>query len=91
MAKRVLVRSKRYKTFPGILIHCKSGRYFAYYEHRTDIVANGDNEKEVKKNLKEMYKMITQVEKEEEQQKEDADQLSKSFKTKSFTEKLPIL
>lgn len=45
-------------TVPGTLVKCKSGNYLAYYEHRTDIIANGENEKSAIKNLKKMYAII---------------------------------
>ena len=73
-------------TVPGTIIECKSGRFVAYYEHRTDIIANGENEIEVKKNLKEMYKAVIQYE-EEENEKKTSVSLPKDFKTRHFKEK----
>ena len=73
-------------TVPGTIIECKSGRFVAYYEHRTDIIANGNNERDVKKNLKEMYEAVVQYE-EEENEKKTSVSLPKDFKTKSFKEK----
>lgn len=87
--KRVTTKTPRYKVMPGTIIECKSGRYLAFYEHRIDIVANGDNEREAKKMLKEMYKAVLEYEKNEEEIT-DARGLPKDFKTKGFTEKLLI-
>jgi hypothetical protein len=41
-----------------IYIKCASGRYLAFYAHRNDIIANGDNKVEAKKNLMEMYATV---------------------------------
>lgn len=82
-------KSKRYKkitSIPGIIIECKSGWYVAYYEHRTDIIANGENEIEVKKNLKEMYEAVIQLEEEDAEKKTTT--LPKDFKTRHFTQRL---
>ena len=51
------LKKERY-TVPGTLVKCKSGNYLAYYEHRTDIIANGENEKSAIKNLKKMYEVV---------------------------------
>jgi len=53
----------------GVVIECKSGRFVVYYEHRTDIIATGENEMDAKKNLKEMYEPIIQFEAEEDAEK----------------------
>lgn len=54
--------STRKKSYPGVLVQCESGRFLAYYDHRTDIMASGENEKDAKKNLKEMYKAVINYE-----------------------------
>jgi predicted RNase H-like HicB family nuclease len=74
----------------GIVVECKSGRYLAYYEHRTDIIANGENEAEVKKNLKEMYEAILKYEEDEELEKNQNFSLPKEFKTRPFKENIVI-
>ena len=82
--------TKRYKkitSIPGVIIECKSGWYVAYYEHRTDIIANGENEREVKKNLKEMYESVIKFE-EEEAEKKTSSVLPKDFKARHFTQRL---
>lgn len=82
---------KKKKNVPGILVKCESGRYLAYYEHRTDIIANGENEKDAMRNLKEMYQTIIQVEDEEEKEKEIENKsmdLLPNVQVKKFTEKL---
>lgn len=61
---------KKKAEVPGILVKCKSGRYIAYYEHRTDIIANGENEKDAKDNLRKMYKIVLEAEEAEEKEKE---------------------
>lgn len=80
---------KKYMDVPGTLIKCQSGRYMAFYEHRSDIVANGENAKEAKKNLKEMYSMVLAYE-EEENKKKSIESPIKEANTKHFIEKIPI-
>ena len=86
MTQRFL-RKKKYQEIPGIIVECKSGRFLAYYDHRTDIIANGSNEVEAKKNLKELYANSMEYEREEEK-KSDELGLPKDFKVKKFTEKI---
>ena len=74
------------KLFPGIMVECKSGRFLAYYEHRDDIMASGENEPDAKKNLKKMYKTVMGYEKKEGIERE-ADVLPSDTKTKKFVEK----
>ena len=83
------IKKRRYKNAPGLTIECKSGRFLAFYDHRTDIIAHGDNEVEAKKNLKKMYADVMKFEKEEEEKKEEPG-LPAGLKTKRFTEKLPL-
>lgn len=85
--KQGIAKKSKGELIPGTIIECKSGRYIAFYEHRTDIIANGENEKDAKKNLKKMYSIVI---KHEEKKKaiQNTLVLPKSFKTKSFTEKL---
>lgn len=87
-AKHKGITKRRYKNIPGVIVECKSGRYLAWYEHRTDIIANGENEVDVKKNLKIMYDVVMKHEKEEQEEKKP-DPLPPSFKTRAFTEKVP--
>lgn len=82
-----IIKKRRYKNAPGITVECQSGRYLAFYDHRTDIIAHGDNEVEAKRNLKKMYDIVTKQEKEEEEKKEEPD-LPASFKIKRFTQKV---
>ena len=79
-------KTKSITSIPGTIIECKSGSFVAYYEHRTDIIANGENEREVKKNLKEMYESVIKYEQEEEEKKTSF-KLPKEFKTRAFKEK----
>jgi hypothetical protein len=81
---------QRFKNVPGTFIECQSGRYIAFYETRTDIIASGDNEIEARKNLKKLYSMVLKHEKEAEEAEKDDSELLKNFKTKKFVEKLPI-
>jgi hypothetical protein len=83
------ILKRRYKNYPGITVECKSGRYMAFYDHRTDIIADGDNEVEAKKNLKKMYEIVMAYEKKEEEKK-DEQELPANLKIKRFTEKLPL-
>jgi uncharacterized protein YcnI len=89
MALKGIIK-KRYKKYPGITVECKSGRFMAFYDHRSDIIADGDNEVEAKKNLKKMYEIVMAYEKKEEEEKKDEQELPANFKTKRFTEKLPL-
>lgn len=73
------------KSFYGTTIKCQSGRYLAFYEHRTDIVANGDSEIEAKKNLKEMYAEIMEHEEAEEEAEHPRNPIDPS-NIKHFTE-----
>jgi predicted RNase H-like HicB family nuclease len=84
------LKNKKGNLVSGTVIECKSGRYVAFYEHRTYIIANGENEKEVKKNLKEMYESILKFEEEEEELKNTAFKIPKEYKTHNFKEKLVI-
>ena len=49
--------------FKHKIIKCESGSYLAYYLHRSDILANGETEKEALDNLKEMYEVVIEFEK----------------------------
>lgn len=82
------IRKEKKERFevPGTVIQCKSGRYIAFYEHRTDIIANGDSEIEVKKNLKQMYNLIKKNE--EKQTPKKLIKLPPHSIIKSFSEKL---
>ncbi len=82
-----IIKKRRYKNVPGTIVQCQSGRYLAFYEHRTDIVANGDNEVQAKKILKKMYETVLKHEKKEEEKSGKSNPLH-SFKTKQFSEKL---
>lgn len=73
---------------PGTVVKCQSGMFLAFYEHRTDIVANGNNEREAKKNLKKMYKIIKDCEDKENEEENVKLKLPSSYKTKPFKEKL---
>ena len=77
---------KKYDLIPGTLVKCASGRYIAYYEHRTDIIANGENETDAKKNLKEMYMVVIEHE-ESESGGIPTLNLPPHTETKKFTEK----
>ncbi len=63
-----LKKAKKHK-YPGITFETKAGRYIAFYDHRTDIIASGENEKDALKNLKKMYKAVMEHEEEEENEK----------------------
>ncbi len=81
-------RIKKNKTelVPGTIVKCESGRFIAFYEHRTDIIANGDNEVAAKKNLRIMYEIIKKHEKYEAEKPSLS--LPSSYNSKKFTEKL---
>lgn len=78
-------KKKKFVMVPGILIEYESGGYLAYYEHRSDIIANGQNEKEAKKNLKKMYQLVKKLG--DTKLESEPLVLPKEFKVKSFTEK----
>lgn len=84
----IMARNKKTE-IPGIIFRCESGRCIAFYEHRTDIIANGENEKDAKKILKKMYKIVT--EQEEEEERKHKVELPPSVKAKSFKEKIDCL
>lgn len=83
------LKKKKGELVPGTVIECKSGRYVAFYEHRTDIIANGENETDARKNLRKMYEIVRKHE-EKELEKQTLT-IPKSFKTKSFKEKLDCI
>ena len=87
-------KNKKSELVPGTIIECKSGRYIAFYEHRTDIIANGESEKDAKKNLKKLYTVVKKHEEEEEKEKEKEQKalsLPKTYKIKTFTETIACL
>ena len=84
--RRILHRIKAQSLVPGTIIKCESGRYLAYYEHREDIIANGDTESEAKQNLKMMYETVRQYELG--QRETTHTKLPVTYKAKKFTEKL---
>jgi hypothetical protein len=81
---------RRFQNVPGTFIECQSGRYIAFYETRTDIIASGDNEVEARRNLKKLYAMVLKHEKKVSESEDEESALLKTFKTKKFVEKLPI-
>lgn len=80
------IKKNKNELVPGTLIKCDSGRFIAFYEHRTDIIANGDNEVEAKKNLRIMYKIVTKHE--SAASEKSSLELPKNFNTIKFTDKL---
>jgi predicted RNase H-like HicB family nuclease len=78
--------SKRRKEMLGSFIKCQSGRFLAFYEHRTDIIANGNNEKEALKNLKDMYQSVTAFEKLDDEGKKL--NLSEKYEVRHFSHKV---
>lgn len=80
------VNKKKSELVPGTVVKCESGRFLAFYEHRTDIIANGENEKDAKANLKQMYKIIKKQE--DKQAGKNSVKLPVNFSTKHFREKL---
>ena len=80
------IKKKKGELVPGTIVKCESGRFIAFYEHRTDIIANGENEINAKKNLKIMYEIIKEHEKAE--MEKPSLELPKNFNTKPFKEKL---
>ena len=87
---RQILKKRKSELVPGTLIKCKSGRYMAFYEHRTDIIANGENAVDAKKNLRELYEMVIEHETAEGGKHEDDDKLvlPDSFTKTSFKVKL---
>ena len=80
------VKTIKKNVFPGVIVECKSGRFLAYYEHRDDIMASGENEPDAKKNLKKMYKAVMGYEKKEGIDREP-DVFPADTKTKKFLQK----
>lgn len=79
-------KKKKGELMPGTLVQSDSGGYIAFYEHRTDIIANGENEKEAITNLRKMYKVVK--EHEDEEAEKQAVKLPKSYQTKPFKDKI---
>jgi predicted RNase H-like HicB family nuclease len=88
MSKNPFSKKKK-ELVPGTLVKCESGRWLAFYEHRTDIIANGENEKDAKANLKKMYSIVKKHE--GEQLEKEAVKLPENFTAKHFTEKLECI
>lgn len=44
--------------FTIVFQECKSGRWLAWYQNRSDIIANGDTKQEAEDNLKTLYKSV---------------------------------
>lgn len=79
------VKKQRSELMPGTIVKCESGRFVAFYEHRTDIIANGENEKDAKANLRKMYAVII---KHETKLAKNSVNLPSKFTTKHFKENL---
>jgi len=78
---------------PGTLVECKSGRFLAFYEHRSDIVANGNNERDAKKNLKVLYNLVIEFERnnpDKAKKPDDEPLLPLGSKTTPFREKILV-
>ena len=88
MSKRLFSKKKK-ELVPGTLVKCESGRWIAFYEHRTDIIANGENEKDAKANLKKMYAIVKKHEGEE--LEKSAVKLPDNFTATHFTEQLECI
>lgn len=80
-------KSLKKNVFPGVIVECKSGRFLAYYEHRDDVMASGENERDAKKNLKSMFNAVMAYEKKEGIDREP-DILPDNTKTKKFLHKI---
>jgi hypothetical protein len=77
---------KKGELIPGTLIETSTGRFLAFYEHRTDIIANGENEIDAKENLRKMYKTVIKYE-DSIPEKKTVD-LPPSAKAKQFMERI---
>lgn len=85
------IKKKKDELMPGTTIECESGKCLAYYEHRTDIIANGENEKDAIENLRSLYRSVVAYEKKEGVEHEDDDKplaIPPHFIVKSFKDKL---
>lgn len=84
--------SKRiYDLFSATVIFCQSGRFVAFFNERSDIIANGDTEKEVLNNLRKMYRIALQAEKDGIYEKPTVDNpivLPEDWKTKQSVVKI---
>ena len=89
------IRKNKSELAPGIAVECESGSYIAYYEHRTDVIANGKNEMDARKNLRKMMKTVLEFEKEEQDEadnsKKKSNDLPPHAQTKHFTDEIPSL
>ncbi len=80
-----IAHKKKHK-YPGITFETKAGRNVAFYDHRTDIIASGENQKEAIKNLKKLYKAVKEHEEDEESEKPPL-KLPENVTPKKFVEK----
>lgn len=83
------IRKSKSELIPGTLIKCASGRYLAYYEHRTDIIANGENERDAKANLRKMYTIVKKHEKDDPVNERYDIDLPPHVQKKTFSDKVP--
>ena len=84
--------NKKYDLFSATVILCQEGGFIAFFEHRSDIIANGDTEKQVLKNLKTMYLSVLKDEKDGYTEKPVEDiplELPADWKTKQSIVKIP--
>jgi hypothetical protein len=81
------IQKKKGELVPGTTIECRSGRFVAFYEHRTDIIASGENEKDALKNLRAHYKTVMKYE-EKKQREDNKISLPASFKTHTFRDRI---
>lgn len=51
--------------FSIVFQECKSGTWIAWYQKRSDIIANGSTKDECEENLKALYKSVIKYEKNE--------------------------
>jgi len=82
------LKKKKGELVPGTIIKCESGGYIAYYEHRTDIIANGENEVDARKNLRLMYEIVKQHEQEDKEK--PTLKLPPTFNAKRFNEQISV-
>ena len=85
---KFFTKKRRSELVPGTVIQCESGRYIAFYEHRTDIIANGENELDARRNLRLMYNTVIKFEQSESET--PSINIPANYQSKKFTEKINV-
>jgi predicted RNase H-like HicB family nuclease len=92
MAKRTISKSGYIVT--GTIVLCAPDYFFAFYDHRSEMTANGETVEECLRNLREMYEYVLREEERGKKQKPQADlplQLPADWNVKKFTDTVSLI